>query len=155
MTNQGNFSLRHVESVRIGTENKCPVCGDSFTGNYLAVHDNCGQPICDLCAWEKAMTLAGLLYLSDVAGGYCQAEPPPHIVDGLEQRRADPERLKRKLKEDYKSLHDNGCSSLAELVAGQVKAALDSGTVETMRKAKALVEETRNYVPSLDDEIPF
>ncbi len=155
MTNQGNFSLRHVESVRIGTENKCPVCGDSFTGNYLAVHDNCGQPICELCAWEQAMTLAGLLYLSDVAGAYHQAEPPPHILDGLDQRRADPERLKRMLKEAYESLHDNGRGPLAEIVAGQVKAALDSGAVETMIKAKALVEETRTHVPNLDDEIPF
>ena len=87
MTNRDDFYIRHTQSIHIGTENKCPVCGDSFTANYLAVHDNCGQPICELCAWEQAMTLAGLLYLSDVAGGYCQAEPPPHVVDGLEQRR--------------------------------------------------------------------
>ena len=155
MTDQGNFDIRHVRSIDIGTENKCPVCGDSFTANYLAVCDSRGEPLCDLCAWEKDVSLAGLLYLSDVAGGYCQAEPPPHILGGLDQRRADPERLKRKLKEAYESLHDNGRGPLAELVAGQVKAALDSGTVETMIKAKALVEETRNRVPNLDDEIPF
>ena len=155
MTNRDDFYIRHTRSIHIGTENKCPICRDSFTAKHLAVHDNCGQPICELCAWEQAMTLAGLLYLSDVAGGYYQAEPPPHIVDGLDQRRADPERLKRELKEAHKSLHDNGRGPLAELVAGQVKAALDSGTVETMRKAEALVDETRSRVPNLDDEIPF
>ena len=155
MTNRDDFYIRHTQSIHIGTENKCPICGDSFTAKHLAVHDNCGQPICELCAWEQAMTLAGLLYLSDVAGGYYQGEPPPHIVDGLEQRRGDPERLKRKLKEAHKSLHDNGCGPLAELVAEQVKAALDSGKVETMIKAKALVDETRSRVPNLDDEIPF
>ena len=149
MVNRDKFYIRRVQNV--GTGNKCPACEDSFTTSYLAVHQDNGpfnnEPICELCAWEKASSLAALLYLADVAGAYGHAEPPPHIVDGLEQRRADPERLKRRLKEDHKSLHDNGCSPLAELVAGQVKAALDSGTVETMRKAKALVEETRNYVP--------
>ncbi len=147
MTTQDHFYIRRTESIHIGTENKCPVCGDSFTANYLAVHDNCGQPICDLCAWENAMTLAGLLYLSDVAGGYCQAEAPPHVLDGLDQRRADPERLKRKLKEAYESLHDNGRGPLAELVAGQVKAALDSRKVEKMKQAQRLLSEARTHVP--------
>ncbi len=53
MENRDNFYIRRVQNV--GTENKCPVCGDSFTANYLAVHDYSGQPLCDLCAWEKAM----------------------------------------------------------------------------------------------------
>ena len=79
MTNQDHFYIRRVQDF--GTENKCPICKDSFTTKHLAVHDNYGQPICELCAWERAMTLAGLLYLSDVAGAYCHAEPPPHIVE--------------------------------------------------------------------------
>ncbi len=153
MTNRNIFSIQNGEYD--GTEHKCPVCGDSFTANYLAVHDDHGQTICYLCAWEKAPSLAALLYLADMAEAYGHAERPRHVVDGLDQRRADPERLKRKLKEAYELLHHNGYSPLAELVAGQVKAALDSGTVETMIKAKALVEETRNRVPNLDDEIPF
>ncbi len=155
MENSDNYYIRIRQGQNVGTENKCPVCGDSFTANYLAVHDYGGQPLCDLCAWEKAMTLAGLLYLSNAACAYHMAEPPPHIVDGLEQRRGDPKRLKRKLKEAHKSLQDNGFGPLAELVAGQVKAALDSGKVETMIKAQALVDETRSRVPNLDDEIPF
>ncbi len=155
MTDHEHFNIRHVRGDQIGADTKCPVCGDGFMTNFLSVCDATGEPLCDLCAWEKDVSLAGLLYLSDVAGGYCQAEPPPHILDGLDQRRADPERLKRKLKEAYESLHDNGRGPLAELVAGQVKAALDSGTVETMIKAKALVKETRSRVPNLDDEIPF
>ena len=153
MTNRDDFYIRHVQHV--GTEIKCQICEDSFTTKYLAVCDKAGLPICELCAWEKAPILAGLLYLSHVADANYQGEPPPHIVDGLEQRRGDPERLKRKLKEAHKSLHDNGCGPLAELVAEQVKAALDSGKVETMIKAKALVDETRSRVPNLDDEIPF
>ena len=153
MENRDNFYIRRVQNP--GTENKCPICKDSFTTNYLAVHDNCGQPICDLCAWEKAMTLAGLLYLSDVAGAYCQAEAPPHVLDGLEQRREDPERIERQLREAYESLHDNGRGPLAELVAGQVKAALDSRKVEKMKQAQRLLSETRNQVGNLDDEIPF
>ena len=155
MTDQDHYYIRCTQSIHTGTETMCPVCEDSFTANYLAVYDTCGRPICELCAWEKAMNLAGLLYLSDVAGAFYHAEPPPHIVDGLEQRREDPERIERQLKEAHKSLHDNGQGPLAELVAGQVKAALDSGNVETMIKATALVKETRTRVPSLDDEIPF
>ena len=153
MSNQDHFYIRRVQNP--GTENKCPICKDSFTTKHLAVHDNCGQPICDLCAWENAMTLAGLLYLSDVAGAYCKAEAPPHVLDGLEQRREDPERIERQLKEAYESLHDNGRGPLAELVAGQVKAALDSRKVEKMKQAQRLLSETRTHVPALDDEIPF
>ena len=44
---------------------------------------------------------------------------------------------------------------LAELVAGQVKAALDSRKVEKMKQAQRLLSETRTHVPNLDDEIPF
>ncbi len=97
MENRDTFYIRRVQNV--GTENKCPACGDSFTTNYLAVHDSGGLPICELCAWEKDAALAALLFLSDTACAYHMAEPPPHIVDGLEQRQGDPERLKRKLQE--------------------------------------------------------
>ena len=155
MTDHGHFNIRHVQGVQIGTNTKCPVCGDGFTTNFLAVCDARGEPLCELCAWEKDGALAGLLYLCDVAGAFWHQEPPPHIVDGLDQRRADPERLKRKLKEAHKLLHDNGLGPLAELVAGQVKAALDSGNAETMKTANALVEDSRRRVPNLDDEIPF
>ena len=90
-----NFYILRVHKP--GTENKCPTCGDSFTTNLLAVCDARGEPLCDLCAWEKDGVLAGLLYLCDAACAFGLVEPPPHIVDGLDQRRADPERLKRKL----------------------------------------------------------
>ena len=153
MTNQDHFYIRRVQDV--GTENKCPICKDSFTTKHLAVHDNCGQPICDLCAWEKAMTLASLLYLCDVAGAFYHGEYPPHIADGIEQRRNDPKRLKRELQEAHKSLQNNRTGPLAELVAGQVKAALDSRKVETMKQAQRLLSETQMQVGDLDDEIPF
>lgn len=155
MTDQEHYCIRRTQSSHTGTENTCPVCGDGFTANYLAVYDTCGRPICELCAWEKAMTLAGLLYVADVAGALYHGEPPPHVVDGLEQRREDPERIERQLKEAHKSLHDNGRGPLAELVAGQIKAALDSGKVEKMKQAQRLLSETRTQVGNLDDEIPF
>lgn len=153
MTNQYSFCIRRVQNV--GTETKCPACGDSFTTGYLAVHDNYGQPICELCAWEKDGSLASLIYLSDVAGAFSHAEPPPHIVEGIEKRREDPERIERQLKEAHKSLQNNGTGQLAELVAGQIKAALDSKKVETMKQAQRLLSETRIRVGDLDDEIPF
>ncbi len=99
--------------------------------------------------------LASLLSLGVAAYYNVKGGMPDDVFHVLEKRRADPERLKRKLKEAYESLHDTGRGPLAELVAGQVKAALDSGTVATMITAKALVEETRNRVPNLDAEIPF
>ncbi len=157
MENRDTFYIRRVQNV--GTENKCPACGDSFTTSYLAVHQDNGpfnnEPICELCAWEKASSLAALLYLADVAGAYGHAEPPPHIVDGLEQRREDPERIERQLKEAQESLQHNRTGPLAELVAGQIKTALDSKKVELMKQAQRLLSETRIHVGDLDDEIPF
>ena len=156
MENRDNFYIRRVQNV--GTENKCPACGDSFTTNYLAVHDSGGLPICELCAWEKDAALAALLFLSDTACAYHMAEPPPHIVDGLEQRQGDPERLKRKLQEAHARLGGWDHNSLGEVLKGQIKAALDSGKVETMRKAQQLVLETERTHPHFYDEydeIPF
>ena len=153
MTDQERFCIRIVEDMYC--EAGCPACGDKFTTEYLAVYDNYGRPLCNLCAWEKTTSLAGLLYLAVVAEACGTAKPPPHVKDGLEQRREDPERIERQLKEAHKSLHDNGHGPLAELVAGQIKAALDSGKVEKMKQAQRLLSETRNQVGNLDDEIPF
>ena len=153
MTNQEHYCIRVVKDRYC--EAGCPACGDKFTTEYLAVHDNYGQPICNLCAWEKVSFLAGLLYLAGVAEACGNAEPPPHVVDGLEQRRCDPERIERQLKEAHKSLQNNGAGPLAELVAGQIKTALDSRKVETMKQAQRLLSEARIHVRDLDDEIPF
>ena len=153
MTNQEHYCIRVVKDRYC--EAGCPACGDKFTTEYVAVHDNYGQPICNLCAWENASFLAGLLYLAVVAEACGNAEPPPHVVDGLEQRREDPERIERQLKEAHKSLQNNGTGPLAELVAGQIKTALDSRKVEKMKQAQRLLSETRIQVTNLDDEIPF
>ena len=153
MTDQNHFCIRRVQDG--GAENKCPICKDSFTTKHLAVYDNYGQPICELCAWENAMTLAGLIYLCDTASTFYRGEYPSHIADGIEQRRNDPKRLKRELQEAHKSLQDNQTGPLAELVAGQIKAALDSRKVETMKQAQRLLSETQIQVGNLDDEIPF
>ncbi len=154
MTNQGHFDIRET----LGNHRKeaiCPSCGDKFTASWLAVHNVNNEPICDLCAWETAPQLANLLFLSNAFDAYAQGGAPADVLEALRQRESDPKRLKRELKETHKSLQNNGLGPLAELVAGQVKAALDSGNVETMIKATALVKETRTRVPSLDDEIPF
>ncbi len=153
MTNQEHYCICIVKDRYC--EASCPACGDKFMTRYLAVHDNYSQPICELCAWEKNASLAALLYLALVADACGTAEPPPHVVDGLDQRREDPERIERQLKEDHKSLQNNGAGPLAELVAGQIKAALDSGKVETMKQAQRLLSEARIHVRDLDDEIPF
>ena len=153
MTDQEHYCIRVVKDRYC--EAGCPACGDKFTTEYLAVHDNYGQPICELCAWEKNASLAALIYLAVAAEACGNAEPPPHIVDGLEQRRGDPERIERQLKEAHKSLQDNGTGPLAELVAGQIKAALNSKKVETMKQAQRLLSESRIRVGDLDNEIPF
>ena len=59
-----NFYILRVHQP--GTENKCPNCGDSFTTNLLAVGGARGEPLCDLCAWEKDEVLAGVLCLCDM-----------------------------------------------------------------------------------------
>ena len=154
MTNQRPFDIREtLETHR--KEAICPSCGDKFTVLWLAVHNVNNEPICDLCAWETAPRLANLLFLSNAFDEYAQHSAPAHILEALRQRESDPKRLKRKLKEAHESLHDNGRGPLAELVAGQIKTALDSGKVETMRQAELLLSETRIQVPNLDDEIPF
>ena len=153
MTSQHSFSIR--TDFSFPNAEKCPVCGDDFTTSGMDVYDSNDVPLCHPCAWEKAPELASLLSLGVAAYYNVKGGMPDDVFHVLEKRRADPERLKRKLKEAYESLHDTGRGPLAELVAGQVKAALDSGTVATMITAKALVEETRNRVPNLDTEIPF
>ncbi len=148
MTDHEHFNIRHVRGDQIGEDTKCPVCGDGFRTNFLAVCDArgepldgftetflavcdaTGEPLCDLCGWEKDQSLAGVLYLCDMVCAFRHAEPPPHIVHELGQRRTDPEGPKLILKEVYEPLYDNGRGPLAELVAGQVKAAPDSGNDE-------------------------
>ena len=159
MRNQGYFDIREtLENHR--KEAICPSCGDKFTALWLAVHNVNNEPICDLCAWETASRLANLLFLSNAFDEYSQHSAPAHILEALRQRKSDPKRLKKELQEALDSLDNYGhgapvTSPLKKLVMGQVKAALKSKNIETMKEARGLVEEIRSPMPNLDDEIPF
>ncbi len=154
MTNQGYFDIREtLENHR--KEAICPSCGDKFTASWMAVHNVNNVPICDMCAWETAPRLANLLFLSNAFDEYAQGGAPAHILEALRQRESDPKRLKRKLQEAHARLDGWDHNSLGELLKGQIKAALASADVETMRKAERLVLETERTHPHFYTEIPF
>ena len=154
MTNQGHFDIREtLENHR--KEAICPSCGDKFTARCLAVHNVNNEPFCDLCAWETAPRLANLLFLSNAFAEYAQGGAPADVLAALRQRESDPKRLKRNLQEAHDRLNGWNHNSLGELLKRQIKAALTSADVETMRKAQQLVLETEHTHPHFYDEIPF
>lgn len=158
MTSQEYFDIRKTRST--GDAAECPVCGDSFTLPYLAVFDGNNEPLCYMCAWDKAPEFAGLLKLRTAAHDYAMDVTPPDVVRAVEKRKSDPKRLKRELQEGVDFLDNHGHASnvispLAVLLAGKIKDALKSKNVETMKEAKRLFEDSRFGMPNLDDEIPF
>ena len=161
MENTDNFSIRLVQNHN--TEYACPLCGDSFTAFYVAVHQETSyfthEPICALCAWETARCLASILHIAEAAEAFGHAETPSFIVDGLERRRNDPERFKRELQKAHDSILSG--SPLGKFLKKRLKAALDSKDVSKWKEAMLLLEEAESGVAttaghgSLDDEIPF
>ena len=154
MRNQRYLVIREtLEAHR--KEAICPSCGDKFTALWLAVHEANNEPICDLCAWETAPRLANLLFLSNAFDEYAQHSAPAHILEALRQRGSDPKRLKRTLQESLDRLNGWDHNPLGELLRGQIKAALTSADVGTMKRAERLVMETERSHPHFYDEIPF
>ncbi len=161
MTNHDNFCIRE-RSLRHPDDLKCRVCGDDVGLASYYVSDDYNAPLCRLCCWEKAPNLSSLLRLGNAACQFHDGGLPPNIRQELEKRADDPKRLKKELQEAHDSLDNYGhgapaTSPLRKLVAGQVKAALKSNNIETMKEAKRLFEESRFGLPvtDLDDAIPF
>ena len=158
MMTQEYFYIRDTRSL--GVDPECPVCGDRLSLTNLAVLNGNNEPLCYMCAWDKAPGFAGLLKLRTAAHDYAMDVTPPDVVSAVEKRKSDPKRLKRELQEGVDFLDNYGHASnvnspLAVLVAGQIKAALKSKNVETMKEAKRLLEDSRFGKRDLDDEIPF
>ncbi len=158
MTSQEYFDIRKTRSA--GDAAECLVCGDRFTLPYLAVFNGNNEPLCYMCAWDKAPEFAGLLKLRTAAHDYATDVTPPDVVRAVEKRKSDPKRLKRELQEAHDFLDNHGHASnvispLAVLLAGKIKDAIKSKNVETMKEAKRLFEDSRFGMPNLDDEIPF
>ena len=149
---QDNFCIRMRQRHKV----ECPICGDSFTTSGVDVCGPDNVPVCDLCAWEHATSLAGLVMLFDATAAFYHGECPPHVWERIKKRRNDPKRLKKELQKDHDSIGSNG--PLGEFLKGQLKAALDGKDVEKLKAAKLLFEETKrgiSTVTDLDDEIPF
>jgi len=160
MTNPDHFSIRE-RSLYDPDELRCPVC-DEDVGRASYYVNAYNEPLCRLCGWEKAPNLSNLLHLGNAACQFHDGGPPPNIRQELEKRADDPKRLKKELQEALEFLDNHGhgdpvTSPLTKFVMGQVKAALKSKNIETMKEARGLVEETRRGVPmlDLDDELPF
>ncbi len=159
MTNPYNFCIR--ESGQHQPDGKCRACGEDVErASYYVEEYN--EPLCRLCGWEKAPKLSNLLHVGNAACQIYAGRPPPNILQELEKRADDPKRLKKELQEALEFLDNHGhgdpvTSPLTKFVMGQVKAALKSKNIETMKEARGLVEETRRGVPmlDLDDELPF
>ncbi len=161
MTNPDNFCIRE-RSRHHPDELKCRVCDEDVGRASYYVYDDYNEPLCRLCGWEKAPNLSNLLHLGNAAFQFHDGGPPPNIRQELEKRADDSKRLKKELQETLEFLDNHGhgapeTSPLTKFVMGQVKAALKSKNIETMKEARGLVEETRRGVPmlDLDDELPF
>ncbi len=160
MTDQHDFAIRQHPDYHKNAE--CPMCRVKFMVHYLDIFQANDQPICELCAWEKAPALANLIHLAEVAGGYESGKLPTHIGEALKERQNDPVRLKKELQDALDSLDNHGhgapktspiwTSPLAKLVAEQITAALDSEDVDTMKQAIRLHEECPDKLTS---GIPF
>ena len=161
MTNYDNFCIRE-RSQHHPDELKCRACGEDVGRASYYVYDDYNAPLCRLCCWEKAPNLSNLLHLGNAACQFHDRGPPPNIRQELEKRADDSKRLKKELQETLEFLDNHGhgapeTSPLTKFVMGQVKAALKSKNIETMKEARGLVEETRRGVPmlDLDDKLPF
>ncbi len=106
MTDQYYFSIRQSRDYH--NKATCPICGLEFRVRYLDIYEVNNQPICDLCAWEKAPALANLLRLVDAVEGYERGGLPDHVSEALKQRENDPARLKKELRNVLDSLDGHG-----------------------------------------------
>ena len=114
----------------------------------MAVHNDHDIPICELCAWENAATLASLLHLNESATYPLRGNPPAWVEEALEKRKNEPEQHALALEYDLCWL-DSYCISnhtmlgatLADLVHQEIMAALHSRDVETMKQARRLFKE--------------
>ena len=102
MTDHEHFNIQRIPEVLVGEINRCPVCGDGQTTNFLAVCNERGEPLCDDCAREKDESLAGVLVLCNM------------IAFSREPRGADGPELKLK-----KPDHEDFLGPLADRVAGR------------------------------------
>ena len=59
MTDQHDFAIRQHPDYHKNAE--CPMCRVKFMVHYLDIFQANDQPICELCAWEKAAARAGAL----------------------------------------------------------------------------------------------
>ncbi len=146
MINLDNFCIRE-RSRHHNDERKCPVCNEDVerASYYVEVYN---EPLCRLCGWERAPNLSNFLRLGNAACQFHDGGPPPNIRQELEKRADDPERLKKELQEALEFLDNHGhgdpvTSPITKFVMGQVKAALKSKNIETMKEARGLVEESR------------
>ena len=147
MTTQEHFYVRDTRSL--GVDPECPVCGDRLSLTNFAVFDGNNEPLCDLCAWERAPELASLVNLNAAAHYHNMGGVPDDVFRAMEKRRADTKRIKRKLQDALARPDGWEHNSLREVLKGQIKAALDSGKVETMRRAHQLVFGNRTQPPTL------
>ena len=90
MSNLHSFSIQQSERSHIDAE--CPVCGDSFTVFWLAVHNVNIEQISNLCAWENAPELASLIYLHFETYRHNRRGVPDDINKALKQRKSHPKR---------------------------------------------------------------
>ena len=148
----------------------CPYCQTEFPIEDYFIGDIASQgyaPVCNICAWDRAPNLMQLIQFyketarltAGLAAGLAAGAPimPETVREELSRRANDPERLKCELQEALEWLGRGARVKppLAKLLAGEVKAALDSGDVKKMREAEAMVNEVQPQVSDLDDEIPF
>ena len=88
MTNQEYFYIRDTRSL--GTDPECPVCGDRLSLTNIAVFDGNNEPLCDVCAWDKAPEFASLVNLNAAAHYHSVGGMPDDVFHG--GLRADIER---------------------------------------------------------------
>ena len=146
MTSGTIYSIR--ETPHNKEERNCPLCVSRFRPGHMAVHNDHDIPICELCAWENAATLASLLHLNESATYPLRGNPPAWVEEALEKRKNDPEQHIDALESNrlwlesyYGSNHTMLGAMLADLLNQQTDAALHSGDVETMKQARLLFIE--------------
>ncbi len=152
------------------TGGECSYCQTEYPFEEYFIGDIASQgyaPVCNICAWDRAPNLMQLIQFyketarltAGLTAVLASGAPimPETVREELSRRANDPERLKCVLQAALEGLGRGArvTPPLAKLLAGEVKAALDSGDVKKMREAEAMVNEVQPQVSDLDDEIPF
>ncbi len=141
---------------------ECCYCHSEFPVEDFYIGDTASQghaSVCNICAWDRAPNLMRLVQFYKEAARLATCEPvmPETVRAELDRRANDPKRLKCALQTALEWLGRGArvTPPLAKLLAGEVKAALNSGDVKKMREAETMVNEVQPQVSDLDDEIPF